>query len=89
LRGLCKNIGFTQLLTRVSQKENNDNYATQWWPNVNTSMIFVKHTDKSQVYKYVLHARHGKYEAPTVSLKNLFGENYQEYLDEATIALEL
>lgn len=39
------------------------------------------------MYRYVLHARHGRYEEPYVSLKMLMGENYDKYLKDATKAL--
>ena len=52
-------------------------------------MSFVKVPDPRQSYRYVLHARHGRYEEPQASLKMLMGENYDEYMEEATQALHL
>lgn len=41
------------------------------------------------MYRYVLHARHGKYEEPSVSLKMIMGEEFEKSLEDATEALKL
>ncbi len=43
-------------------------------------MYYVSHPDKTQVYKYVLHARHG---VQATSLKELMGEHFLAKIEEA------
>ena len=33
------------------------------------------------MYKYVLHARHGKYEEPEVNLKKILGDSFEEIFE--------
>jgi hypothetical protein len=49
-------------------------------------MSFVTIAEKKMMYRYVLHARHGSYEEPYVSLKMLMGRNFDKFLKDATEA---
>ena len=60
------------MVVRLSELTNDDSKQFKWWPEVDTSMYYVSHTDTTQVYKYVLHARHGT----STSLRELFGEYF-------------
>ena len=41
------------------------------------------------MYKYVLHARHGKYEEPEVNLKKILGDSFEEIFEKAAQALQI
>jgi hypothetical protein len=48
-------------------------------------MYYILHPDKTKVYKYVLHARHGH--DGLTSLKTLMGDNFVCKKTEALLAL--
>ena len=81
-QGKCLNLGFAQLITRCSSIESQAGYANNWWPNAATSMIFLQHHLPREVYRYIMHARHGKYEEPVMTLQEAMGENFESNLDK-------
>jgi hypothetical protein len=49
-------------------------------------MSYVKHPDRTQLHKYVLHARHGLENQTT--LRSVIGENFQKKLEDASTAFK-
>lgn len=73
------------MVSRVAPLESREPYALKWWPQVDLSMDFVKHPNKSILQKYVLNVRHGKIGEQN-TLQNLMGPSFQSNMDAATKA---
>ena len=85
-QGQCQNnSNFVQIITRLSDRDSKELNQVKWWPEVDTSMYYILHPDKTKVYKYVLHARHGH--DGLTSLKTLMGDNFVCKKTEALLAL--
>ena len=46
------------MITRVGQSDNNALFTKAWYPDVEASMNYFTIPNRSNLFKYVLHAKH-------------------------------